>query len=89
MRFFASKAHTQAPVPVVEQTEKPPQDDEKQAGLSRPDSDDHAVASDSESIDPTLQYGVQAIEATTTVWPMSHLILAYVLYVLSPADALH
>jgi hypothetical protein len=97
MRFFAAKAHTQAPVPVVEQTEKQPHDEEKQphndekqphddekhATLSRPDSDDQAVASDSESIDPTLQYGVKAIEATTTVWPMSHLILAYVLCVLS------
>jgi len=35
--------------------------------------------SDSDAISPDVQDGIKGIEATTSVWPKSHLILAYVL----------
>jgi hypothetical protein len=35
--------------------------------------------SDSDTISPDVQDGIKGIEATTSVWPKSHLILAYVL----------
>ena len=40
----------------------------------------HQPASDTEdTVSLDVQPGVQKIEATTSVWPLSHLIIAYVL----------
>jgi hypothetical protein len=39
----------------------------------------HPVDTDGESISSEVQLGIQKIEATTSVWPRSHLVLAYVM----------
>jgi hypothetical protein len=60
-------------VPVAE---KPQNELDKEAGVI---STEHPVDSDSETISPDAQAGVQKIEAITSVWSKSHLIAAYVM----------
>jgi hypothetical protein len=40
---------------------------------------DHPVDVDADNVSLDAQPGIQKIEATTQVWPFSHLVLAYVL----------
>lgn len=72
-----------APVPVVEQSGQQNDEEKKTASDAAAPGNtyDQPVVSDSDSIDSDLQHGVQAAQATASVWPMSHLVLAYVLFV--------
>jgi len=78
MKSLFSKIKPQA-VPVAETPEKT-EDAEK-----RPESSEDAVASsqqaNDDAISPEAQPGVQAIEATTSVWTTKWLVSAYLLCV--------
>jgi hypothetical protein len=45
--------------------------------------------SDTEAISSNVQHGIQAIEATTSVWSKSSLITAYALYVVDRASCIN
>ncbi|KAI1471295.1 MFS general substrate transporter [Daldinia caldariorum] len=62
-------------VPVEEKTHTP---NDKEGGVVDNQPQSSEASNDIDAIDSDAQAGVQKIEATTKVWSMSHLILAYV-----------
>ena len=74
-------AKIRAPTPVIEPLPGQQTDEEKKADPDAPPNYDQQTPSDSESIDSDLQHGIQAAQATASVWPKSHLILAYIMFV--------
>ena len=68
-------------VPVLE-SEKSPHESDKEIGIIN----QHPYATDKDGEEGILsdaQFGVQKIEATTSVWSTSHLVTAYILYAYS------
>ena len=76
MKLFLSKAFKPDIVPVAE-SEKSPSASDGEAGIIS----QHRLVNGNgrDAVSSDAQLGVQKIEATTSVWSTSHLILAYVL----------
>lgn len=77
MRFFTPGVKAQPPVKAVVESPQGQNDNEKEAGLNTQDQQN--VDTDTDTISSDVQAGVKDMEAITSVWSTSHLILAYAL----------